>query len=325
MSLQDIVNAPEPAQTFDAVLKETKTPLRSWRKKYRKMKLHFDKVMDESNKLYKDCYKLESLAKRLQEENDQFMEILLDLNESYHIPASYVLGKPDEAIVPSASDIPNLEPDVPRTLSSLLKVPHTRLGPDTKLPDHLLGEHIPGYLTTAHEEEYLSNLDAQIATDDAFDDIHRQLTLPPSRILPSEKELHNSNPMSVLSWLRRHHPETFIQEKEAASERSAPRARGGGGKRSSLATALIANPAAVSVSTPGPKAEHDTADEEHPAVELVGSEQGSGRKGKGRKDDEPYRPKGGSSRPAKRKRDDGETPKGRGGKRAKAQTSTPTS
>jgi hypothetical protein len=69
MSLQDIVN-PEPPQTFDAVLKETKTPLRSWRKKYRKMKLVFDKVMDESNTLYRDCHKLEILAKRLQEENE---------------------------------------------------------------------------------------------------------------------------------------------------------------------------------------------------------------------------------------------------------------
>jgi hypothetical protein len=184
----------------------------------------------------------------------------------------------------------------------------------------MIGEHLPGYFTTSYEEEYLSNLDSQLITDEALEDVHQQLRLPPSRILPSEKELMNQNPQSVLSWLRRHHPETFIQEKEAASEKSAPRQRGGGGKRSSLAQATNANAAlSVSASTPGPKTEHDTADEE-PTAENAGSEKGSGRRGK--KDDEPYRPKGGSSRPSKRKREDGETPKV-GRKKAKAATSTP--
>ena len=55
---------------FDDVLKEQKVPLRSWRKKYRKMKQRFDRVMDESNTLFKDCHKLEVMARRLQEENE---------------------------------------------------------------------------------------------------------------------------------------------------------------------------------------------------------------------------------------------------------------
>lgn len=73
MSLQDIMNPKPPTpdvQKFDDVLKEQKVPLRSWRKKYRKMKLKFDKAMDESNKLFTDCHKLDALAKRLQEENE---------------------------------------------------------------------------------------------------------------------------------------------------------------------------------------------------------------------------------------------------------------
>ena len=70
MSLQGMMNPTPEAQTFDAVLKETKLPLRSWRKKYRKMKLRFDRAMDESNSLFKDYHKLEILAKRLQEENE---------------------------------------------------------------------------------------------------------------------------------------------------------------------------------------------------------------------------------------------------------------
>jgi len=253
------------------------------------------------------------------------MDILLHLNDSTHLP-SYDLGRPDEAVspVPSASAVPALEPDVPRSLASLLNVPHTRLDVESKLPDELTGDDMPGYLTTAYEEEYLSNLDPQIATDDGLEEVHQQLRPPPSRLLPSDKELQNQNPMSVLSWLRRHHPETFIQEKEAASERSAPRQRGGGGKRSSLAMSTNANPTiapSAATGTPGLKIEQDTADED-PTTEH-GSEKGSGRRGKNAREDEPYRPKGGSSRPTKRKREDGETPKGGRGKRAKGATSTP--
>jgi hypothetical protein len=74
MSLENLMNpkpaTPPDAQKFDDVLKEQKVPLRSWRKKFRKMKLTFDKVMEESNTLFKDCHKLEILARRLQEENE---------------------------------------------------------------------------------------------------------------------------------------------------------------------------------------------------------------------------------------------------------------
>ena len=61
---------PTDVQKFDDVLKEQKVPLRSWRKKYRKMKLQFDKTMEESNALWMGCHKLDAMAKRLQEENE---------------------------------------------------------------------------------------------------------------------------------------------------------------------------------------------------------------------------------------------------------------
>jgi IEC3 subunit of the Ino80 complex, chromatin re-modelling len=44
-------------------------PLRSWRKKYRKLRLRFDKVMDDSNSLFKEEHRALALARRLQEEN----------------------------------------------------------------------------------------------------------------------------------------------------------------------------------------------------------------------------------------------------------------
>ena len=76
MSLQDIVNPTEPpaVEAASAVdgrdLKEQKTPMRSWRKKYRKLKLRFDKVMEESNALYMDEHKQIAIARRLQEQNE---------------------------------------------------------------------------------------------------------------------------------------------------------------------------------------------------------------------------------------------------------------
>jgi hypothetical protein len=170
----------------------------------------------------------------------------------------------------------------------------------------MVGDVPPGFLTTAYEDEYITNLDAQLATPEALEDGWRPTQLPRSRVLPLEKELLNANPMSVLSWLRKYHPETFIQEKEAAAEKAGKGRGSGGGKRSSMATIT----SAANTGTPHPKEEGEDGEDE-----WATEEKASGR-GKKTKDDEAYRPKGGSSRPPKRKREDGD--KGGRNKRAKA-------
>jgi hypothetical protein len=161
------------------------------------------------------------------------------------------------------------------------------------------GNSPPGYLTTAYEDEYITNLDSQLATPELLADGWQATQLPRSRQLPVEKELLNQNPMSVLSWLRRYHPETFIQEKEAAAERLG-KSKSAGGKRSSMATIT----SAANTGTPQPQLKEEAAAAEEVEEEVVPvvEEKGSGRLRK-TKDDEAYRPKGGSSRPsAKRKR-----------------------
>lgn len=45
-------------------------PIRSWRKKYRKLRQRFARVMNESNTLTKDDDRAYALARRLQEENE---------------------------------------------------------------------------------------------------------------------------------------------------------------------------------------------------------------------------------------------------------------
>ena len=45
-------------------------PLRSWRKKYRKLRMRFATVMDDSNAFFKEQKRVLALARRLQEENE---------------------------------------------------------------------------------------------------------------------------------------------------------------------------------------------------------------------------------------------------------------
>lgn len=71
MSDDEIVAGPPGATSIDARgASESKPRYRSWRKKYRKMKTHFDDVMKESNSLFVDEQKLDALSKRLQEQNE---------------------------------------------------------------------------------------------------------------------------------------------------------------------------------------------------------------------------------------------------------------
>jgi hypothetical protein len=169
------------------------------------------------------------------------------------------------------------------------------------LPDGIdLSEQAPGYMSPAHEEEYLLALD-QLLEDPAFDPSNphsRTLHLGPSQPPLSEKELTIRNPDSVYSWLRKNQPQVFLQDKDAPhhenmSEKSAPK----GGSKNKRQSNIGGG------STPGPKEDHDGDDSAAPEGK------GRGKKGAADPDDTAYRPKGGSSRPAKRKREaaEGET------------------
>lgn len=236
MSLQDIMNPTEapPPPPPEEQPKEQKAPMRSWRKKYRKLNFRFQKVMDESNQLWRDEHKAKALARRLQEENDQLLEMLLDMNDDEHLPEHYDLSMSND---PQSLQQYNArilkEGTVAKSLGEMLKrIPHTEDAPSdpSLLPPDLTGDKYPAYLDPAYEEEYLNNLDTQLGDDDAviIALAERSARPPPSRHVPTDKDLQTSNPNSVISWLRRHHPETFIQDKDNNSERSAAKPRGPG-------------------------------------------------------------------------------------------------
>ncbi|KAF1950912.1 hypothetical protein CC80DRAFT_496437 [Byssothecium circinans] len=188
-----------------------------------------------------------------------------------------------------------------RTLASLEeKVPHTTDVPEPPIDGIDLTEAAPGYMTPAHEEEYLLAIDLAIIDPSYHPHARdgRPLRMLPTQAPPSEKDLTVRNPSSVYNWLRKNQPQVFLQDKdpqhpENVSEKSAARTGNAGGRNK--------RPSATH-GTPGPKTDHEDDD-----TGFV-PETGKSRKSKGGDDDSAYRPKGGSSRPAnKRKREDGDS------------------
>ena len=170
----------------------------------------------------------------------------------------------------------------------------------------------PGYLTLDHEEEYLSRLDASLSqtppTDNLPPDIEavQLASVPRPRLLPTEKDFFLQSPVSVYNWLKRNRPQTFDHAKERVdSERSDEN----GNKKVS--------------SGKGRKDKH--ASKQDPEFEGADDDIGfdavldvpASGKGKKKLDDHAYRPKGGSSKPTKRKRDKEDGGEGKAGKKVK--------
>ncbi|EOA91699.1 uncharacterized protein SETTUDRAFT_133472 [Exserohilum turcica Et28A] len=342
---------PPQADAGDAVQKPVK---RSWRRKYRKMRIKFDEAMTDSDNLIKQEWKAMGTARRLQENNDQLLDILLELNDQSRVNPRlrFDLRKlsPADTAVPSLESGPDalaiklqlqaLRDDlangaitadeyatradqlhtsqsIQQTLKSLAslehRVPHTTRHDfaDHPVPAIDITEHAPGYMSPAHEDEYLLATD-QLLEQPGFDQsLHhgRPIRLASAQPPLSEKDLTVRNPDSVYNWLRKHQPQVFLQDKdgphhENLSEKSAA-------PKATKATAKAKRESAIG--TPGPR-EHEDDDSAAP-------ETGKGRRKTGAGDDDTaYRPKGGSSRPTKRKRDDGDTPIAKGRKKTRPST-----
>jgi hypothetical protein len=308
------------------------------------MRVKFDNAMHVSNRLITDEWKAMGTARRLAENNDQLLDMLLDINEQTRAPArlrfnldpagthapaeagltpeliSQQLHElreaaasghiPQEEYIERADRLHNSHA-IRQTLKSLAaleaRVPHTTRDdlPARPIDGLDLSEHAPGYMDPVHEEEYLAALD-QVLEMPGFDPAHNQgrpIRTSASHPPLSEKDLTARNPDSVYNWLRKHQPHVFLQDKDAVhhenmSEKSAAPKASTGGKKGIKRESAVGGGSG----TPGPR---ENEDEES----IAGETGGKGRKkAPGGEDDTAYRPKGGSSRPAKRKREDGDTP-----------------
>ncbi|KAI4158374.1 MAG: hypothetical protein LQ342_007504 [Letrouitia transgressa] len=333
----------------------SKQPFKSYRKKYLKMRHTFKVKMRESNALFDAEQQSIRTARRLQEENDQFLELLLTVNSSNILPTPlrYTLSPSPPNTPPSLSpDSPPKDqplPPSPRTahralrearielrrgeisptafedlesklqpvlnepssLSQIIKeTPHTTLESvsPAALPLHL----DETYLDPTAEEDYLQKLDADLVTGN-------WRTQPFASNLRSEKDhsrdLSLNNPSSVYNWLRVNRPETFAdsadppganhegkqhhqqQHKGSVGSKASPNAHTGGSRRESK------RERAASSVTATVKQELEMLDEDGNVIGGMSDMPGVGTRGKRKREgDEAYRPKGGSSRPGKRKK-----------------------
>ena len=92
------------------------------------------------------------------------MEMLLDLHDSDNLTEKLQPIRPE---VPNMTNGSTADFDDNAYLLSVLDMPHRTYTID-ELPEELLLEHPVGYMDSAYEEEYLENLDSQLADPVTF-------------------------------------------------------------------------------------------------------------------------------------------------------------
>ncbi|KAI5207896.1 amino acid transporter [Aureobasidium subglaciale] len=347
MSDEEIVAGAPGATSLDARGSELKPKYRSWRKKYRKMKTHFDDVMKESNSLFVEEQKLEVLSKRLQEQNDQLLDLLLDLNTSLSIPqelrvdlspapktqqpqderditfemANNIIANahrafhnhevPHQDFVRIRQDIESLlaRKDAKSLVEMEAQIPHPRYHHPISA---LVAEADPAFLSSSHEDAYLARLDNKLEPTAPLSEPRIPSPQPLSKLTQREldREVELRNPLSVHNWLKKH---GTISDIDAASEGGAnAQTPATANRRRNLAKQIgdkALERAREKEGSPGSTVDN----EEGAAAAVTGGDDTPGKPKKAREDDQTYRPKGGRSK-SKRKRDEGENTPARGKK-----------
>lgn len=180
-----------------------------------------------------------------------------------------------------------------RVLAHLETTSHTTLASVT--PNLLpcdLDEAAPiGYYSPSHEQEYLSTLDNNLGGAPVNSRLGLSSHAAKSGEREKEKDAQLRNPVSVHNWLRKHHPSVFLQD-EPNPDKVSPR------NATKVSPKPPKEPRSNKKSTAVPKQEQEIIDDEG---FLVGRNLEVPTKNKRKREDEPYRPKGGSSRSKRKK------------------------
>ncbi|KAK3305380.1 IEC3 subunit of the Ino80 complex, chromatin re-modelling-domain-containing protein [Chaetomium strumarium] len=341
----------------DVRIPDDKPTYRSWKKKYRKMRIIFDQKMHEGEELHRLEQKALATARRLAVQKDRLLDLLLDVNNSPQIPPEKQIDLSLD--VPSEDDALILDIDRPSTTRQggpapatsykrlLEEVPHFTFSSAPERFPELLADleagrdspadpgqgqsHPPSFLTADDIDNYIWELDTHLGHEDAANGSGRKdsgllPTLAPlahaDRANPkdAQRDFAIRNPTSVYNWLRKHAPKTFLQDaehdKDAGKENgddghgpgSARRGKGERAPRGTGSTRAKRASAAHTRAAAAAESFEDLDDEfGYGGVAATPSTVGGGGGGKGKRkrvvDDDPgYRPKGGSSRPNKKKR-----------------------
>ncbi|KAI0387120.1 IEC3 subunit of the Ino80 complex, chromatin re-modelling-domain-containing protein [Hypomontagnella monticulosa] len=295
----------------DLQMPDARPSYKSWKKKYRKMRIKFDQQMSEIESLHKLEQKAMRTARRLAIENDRIMDLLMDINESPQIPFERRIDlnldddedeNDSDATQKPTKSLRKLEQEVPHRSFAASVEQFPELLDDLDPDDPQI--HPTSFLTADDIDEYLLELDTRL-------NLKPKPTLAPSVV---GKEVTNPaanfalrNPTSVYNWLRRHAPKTFLQDLEKEKEKDKDKGKDkdddhhddekGGRKRKGGGTARTKRQSAAS-----------RKEKERDAAESMDWDEDAGydapaAKGKRKRDEDPgYRPKGGSSRPAKKRK-----------------------
>lgn len=275
------------------------------------MRIVFDQRMQKSEELHALEQKAMRTAKRLAIENDRLMDLLLDINESPQIPFERRIDlNLDDEDGDDETDSDNSEATQKPTksLKKLIQdVPHQNYEEYVERNTHLREDleptdpqtHPTSFLTADDIDEYLHQLDTRLKCKP-------KPTLAPSVVgtgtatnPPANFALRN--PTSVYNWLRRNAPKTFLQDLEKEKdkdkddrEKDDGRKRKGGASRKRQSTAGRKEKGGEKEASE-PMDWDDETGYEAPAAGAL--------KGKRKRDEDPgYRPKGGSSRPTKKRK-----------------------
>ncbi|KAL1956570.1 hypothetical protein VTO42DRAFT_7041 [Malbranchea cinnamomea] len=309
-SLPSVRDAPAPATL-------TQHTHKSFKRKFAKLKIKFEHAMKESNALIKEELRIIDLAKRLKEQNDQMLDLLLELNNSIRIPPHhrYKLSLPDDSLrgIGAPEEGPTVHCD-PGTARERLREAKERLQAGTmtaedcrQLEESMLrGEQfapsaefaallkVPhtehtsteddldstlGFLTPAHETEYVVGMDTGSGGIARASDRRSSID--------REREAAFRNPLSVYNWLKKNQPHVFQHDGDSVSDKPATRSTGTRASKRERAP---------------PPVQEDIYDEDGILIDIPPP---SGGRGKRKRDEDGgYRPKGGSGGRKKKKGDD---------------------
>ncbi|KMU88228.1 hypothetical protein CIHG_05398 [Coccidioides immitis H538.4] len=100
------------SQSMNGSLAEGHRAYKSFKRKFAKLKIKFEQAMKEGNSLVKEELRIIDLSRRLKEQNDQLLELLLELNSSIRIPRHlrYSLSIPGELFSEACPPEPGTPP-----------------------------------------------------------------------------------------------------------------------------------------------------------------------------------------------------------------------
>ncbi|KAK4068804.1 uncharacterized protein Triagg1_7164 [Trichoderma aggressivum f. europaeum] len=220
---------------------------KSWKKKYRKMRIVFDNKMHECEELHKQEAKAANTVKRLAIENEyvqfpavlglhesnpsfaicsRLLDLLLEVNNSPQIPPDRRI---DLSLKPPSDDgalclpmdrdrskdkeaamkkLEQMLSDIPHSTYDSAKETKSSFIADLGAPD---GESHPAHFLSADDiDDYIYLVDTGIDPDSTLPTmapLAHPIARPPSN--PQTK-----NPTSVTNWLRKHAPKIFLQDGE---------------------------------------------------------------------------------------------------------------